>query len=318
MFRTLSIMAGTLLIAFQAQAADLTPLVDGDWLDAHLGDDNLVILDVRSAIDDGGDRDSFEAAHIPGSLYSNYIEDGWRESRNDIAGLMPAVEDLENLISALGIGNDDTVVIVPGGTGETDFGSAARIYWTFKVLGHDTVAILNGGFAGWEQQGFEVASGSSPSPETADFQASLREELIATTEEVEAARSSQAQLVDARPSDYFSGDNKSPAARVAGTIPGSTNLPHHTMMRGQDNAFFLDVDGLQARINEAELDRNTQTIAFCNTGHWAATDWFVLSEMAGFDNVSMYDGSMAAWTASDARPVQVAKRGLGKLLDFFN
>jgi thiosulfate/3-mercaptopyruvate sulfurtransferase len=318
MFRTLSIMAGTLLIVFQAHAADLTPLVDGDWLKAHLDDDNLVILDVRSAIDDGGDRESFESARIPGSLYSNYIEDGWRESRNDVAGLMPDVDDLETLIGSLGIGNDDTVVIVSAGTGETDFGSAARIYWTFKVLGHDAVAILNGGFAGWQQQGFEVASESSPNPEPATFQASLREELIATTEEVEAARSSQAQLVDARPSDYFTGDNKSPAVRVAGTIPGSTNLPHHTLMRGQDDAFFLDVDGLQARINEAELDRNAQTIAFCNTGHWAATDWFVLSEMAGFDNVSMYDGSMAAWTVSDSRPVQVAKRGLGRLLDFFN
>ncbi len=318
MFRTLSILAGTLLIAFQAHAADLTPLVDGDWLEAHLDDDNLVILDVRSTIDDGGDRESFEAAHIPGSVYSSYTEDGWRESRNDVAGLMPAVADLENVISDLGIGNDDTVVIVPAGTGATDFGSAARVYWTFKVLGHDDVAILNGGFAGWQQQDFEVANGPTPDPEPANFQASLREDLIATTEEVEAARSSQAQLVDARPSDYFTGDNKSSAARVAGTIPGSTNLPHQTLMQGQDGAYFLDVDGLQARINEAELDRNAQTIAFCNTGHWAATDWFVLSEMAGFDNVSMYDGSMAAWTLSDARPVQVAKRGLGKLLDFFN
>nr|WP_255775086.1 rhodanese-like domain-containing protein [Halomonas alkalisoli] len=61
------------------------------------------------------------------------------------------------------------------------------------------------------------------------------------------------------------------------------------------------------------MDRNARTITFCNTGHWAATDWFVLSEVAGFDNVAMYDGSMAAWTISDSRPVQLARRGLERL-----
>jgi thiosulfate/3-mercaptopyruvate sulfurtransferase len=318
MLRTLLMAAGAMLLSTQALASDIMPLVDGDWLDQHRDDDDLVILDVRSAIDDGGDRSSFEAAHIPGSLYSNYIEDGWRESRNDVAGLMPQLEELEALIGGLGIGNDDTVVVVPAGTGETDFGSAARIYWTFKVLGHDRVAILDGGFAGWQQQGREVASGSPAAPEPESFEASLREELIATTEEVEAARSSQAQLVDARPSDYFKGDTTSPAVRRAGTIPGSTNLPHHTLLRGNEGAFFLDTDGLQARINEAELDRSARTISFCNTGHWAATDWFVLSEIAGFEDVSMYDGSMAEWTVSESRPVEVAKRGLSKLLDYIN
>lgn len=318
MFRILLMTASALALTAQALAADMTPLVDGDWLQRHLEDDDLVILDVRSAIDDGGDRSSFEAAHIPGSIYSNYIEDGWRESRNDVAGLMPQVEQLENVIGGLGIGNTDSVVVVPAGTGETDFGSAARIYWTFKVLGHERVAILDGGFAGWQQQGREVASGSPAVPEPETFEASLREELIATTEEVEAARSTQAQLVDARPADYFKGDTTSPAVRRAGTIPGSTNLPHHTLMRGNAGAFFLDIDGLQARINEAELDRSARTISFCNTGHWAATDWFVLSEIAGFDDVSMYDGSMAEWTISESRPVQVAKRGLSKLLDYIN
>lgn len=318
MFRMLLMTAGALILSTQALASDMPALVDGDWLEQRLGDNDLVILDVRSAIDDGGDRSAFEAAHIPGSRYSNYIQDGWRESRNDVAGLMPQVEQLEGLIGGLGIGNDDSVIVVPAGTGETDFGSAARIYWTFKVLGHDRVAILDGGFAGWQQQGREIASGSPATPEPQTFQASLREALIATTEEVEKARSSQAQLVDARPSDYFSGDTTSPAVRRAGTIPGSTNLPHHTLMRGNEGAFFLDTEGLQARINEAELDRSVKTIAFCNTGHWAATDWFVLSEIAGFDNVSMYDGSMAEWTISDSRPVQAAKRGLSKLLDFIN
>lgn len=145
---------------------------------------------------------------------------------------------------------------------------STRGRWTFKILGHDEVAILDGGFAGWQQQGFDVASGAVADVEPKTFEVSLREELLATTEQVEQARQDQAQLVDARPSDYFVGESVSPAVRDAGTIPGARSLPHHR---------------------------------------------FVLSEIAGFDNVAMYDGSMAAWTVSESRPVQLARRGLERL-----
>jgi thiosulfate/3-mercaptopyruvate sulfurtransferase len=318
MSRLLFGLIGALGVSSQALAADLTPLVDAEWLNDHRGQDDLVILDVRSAIDNGGDAESFADARIPGSRYSSYTDAGWRETRENVAGLMPAVSELEALIGGLGIDNESDVVIVPAGTGATDFGSAARVYWTFKTLGHDDVAILNGGLAGWQQQGFEVASGAPDDYAAAEFDATLREALIASTEAVEAAQKGQTQLVDARPSDYFTGDNQSPAARVAGTIPGARSLPHQSHLNAQNGAYYLDVDGLASRINEAQLDSSERTIAFCNTGHWAATDWFVLSEVAGFDNIAMYDGSMAAWTISDSRPVQLAREGIKQVKELLN
>lgn len=295
-----------------------TPLVDADWLDANLNRSDLVVLDVRSGIDNGGDRSSFQQAHIPGSVYSSYTGDGWRESRNGVAGLLPPVASLERLIGSLGIGNEDTVVIVPAGTGVTDFGSAARVYWTFRVLGHDAVTILNGGFAGWQAAGFEVASGEGERRDVVQFDGTLQQELIASLEEVQTARNSQAQLVDARPSDYFTGETQSPAAKAPGTIPGSRSLPHADFLAQQDQAWYLNADVISSKVNQAELDPSARTIAFCNTGHWAATDWFVLSELAGFEEVALYDGSMAEWSQDSDRPLQVAKRGLGKILDFFN
>ena len=295
-----------------------TPLVDADWLDANLNRSDLVVLDVRSGIDNGGDRSSFQKAHIPGSVYSSYTGDGWRESRNGVAGLLPPVASLERLIGSLGIGNDDTVVIVPAGTGVTDFGSAARVYWTFRVLGHDSVTILNGGFAGWQAAGFEVASGEGERRDVVQFDGNLQQELIASLEEVQAARNGQAQLVDARPSDYFTGETQSPAAKAPGTIPGSRSLPHADFLAQQDQAWYLNAGVISSKVNQAELDPSARTIAFCNTGHWAATDWFVLSELAGFEEVALYDGSMAEWSQDSDRPLQVAKRGLGKILDFFN
>lgn len=311
-------IGGALSLSTQAFANELSPLVDAEWLNNHRGQDDLVILDVRSAIDNGGDAESFREARIPGSRYSSYTDAGWRETRDSVAGLMPAVSELEALIGGLGIDNESDVVIVPAGTGPTDFGSAARVYWTLKTLGHDDVAILNGGFADWQQQGFEVASGEPDGYNAAEFDATLREELIASTEAVEAARKGQTQLVDARPGDYFAGETRSPAARVAGTIPGARSLPHQSHLNAQNGAYYLDVDGLQSRINAAELDSNERTVAFCNTGHWAATDWFVLSEVAGFDNIAMYDGSMAAWTISDSRPVQLARDGIQQVKDLLN
>jgi len=139
--------------------------VDAQWLSERLNEEKLVVLDVRSGIDNGGDRSSFQKSHIPGSVYSNYTNNGWRETRAGVAGLIPPVRSLERLIGSLGIANSSIVVLIPAGTGPTDFGSAARVYWTFKVLGHESVTILNGGLAGWKVAGYEVAEGA-PAPWT--------------------------------------------------------------------------------------------------------------------------------------------------------
>lgn len=314
----LIIAAGALAVAGQAHALHPSPLVEAKWLDEQLGTDGLVVLDVRSSIDDGGDRESFEAARIPGSRYSSYTDAGWREERDGVPGLMPDVADLEALIGDLGIGHDDTVVVVAGGTGPTDFGSAARVYWTLKALGHDEVTILNGGFAGWAQQGFEVTSGEPDAPEATDFTGTLQAHLLASTEEVEAAREGGEPLVDARPNDFFTGETQSPATRAPGTIPDSVNLPHDGALVEREGAYYLDPERLNANIDALGLDREAPTVAFCNTGHWAASGWFQLSELGGLENTTMYDGSMAEWTRDDARPLQLADRGIttvGELAD---
>ena len=303
-----------ILLPLAVSARTMEPLVSVDWLDLHLGDDDLVVVDVRSGID-GSDREDFEAGHIPGAVYSDYTTAGWRQESDGVPGTLPPEADLAELIGNLGIDNDTAVVIVPAGVGSTDFGSAARVYWTFRVLGHDNVAILNGGHQAWVDAGKPVDTGwNTPAPAT--FEPAFRPELIATAEDVADAPDAGIQLVDNRPADQYLGRDKHPAARAAGTIPGAINLEQQTLTE-DGSAFFVDRDTLEALMEQADVNGDQRTITFCNTGHWAALGWFALSEIAGQEEVAMYDGSMVDWAQDENRPLRTERRGLGALVDRF-
>jgi thiosulfate/3-mercaptopyruvate sulfurtransferase len=287
-----------------------TPLVSANWLSNELTNPSVTVLDIRSA-------DAFAEAHVPGSVFQTYGD--WRAEREGVTGNLPELTVLAEMIGNLGIDNDQHVVIVPPGESSSDFGGAARVYWTFKVLGHDSVSILNGGYKGWTQQGFDVAN-APISPAPAQFEVDFQSQYLATTEDVQAnLESGDVQFVDARPTDFFTGQTKSGSARVGGTLPGSINLQESTLVDTSDGvAYFLTQDRIRQLAEDATLKLDAgRTVTFCNTGHWAATDWFALSEIAGLPNVAMYDGSMTAWTQDPDRPVQTERRGLGKLLGIF-
>ena len=289
------------LLTGPAAADTVMPLVPSDWLADRLGTADLVVLDIRNGID-GGSRETFAQAHIPGAVHSDYLQDGWRTTVDGIVGRLPPLADLEALIGGLGIDNDDHVVVVPAGVSSSDFGSAARVYWTFKVLGHDRVSILDGGFAGWVDAGLDTGRGL-PAIEAARFVADFQPDLLATSVEVEAAMAGGVQLVDARPAAQFAGQAAHDRALRAGTIPGAINLQQQTLLdqagrhavSAETVAYLLEAAGGN--------DADDGQIAFCNTGHWASVAWFALSEVAGHDNVSLYDGSMVEWTADASRPV---------------
>lgn len=311
--RSLVPMLALLLAPAAALAANPPPLVTTDWLQGQLERDDLVVLDIRNAID-GATRETFEAGHIPGAVYSSYTADGWRVKKGDVPGMLPPVADLERLIGGLGIGNGDTVVIVPAGVGSTDFGSATRVYWTFKVLGHDAVTILNGGHRAWVEAGHATETGWN-APRAAAFDASYRPELVADANQVQQARDAGVQLVDNRPQKQYLGEEQHPAARAAGTIPGAHNLQQQSMTQA-GSAYMVDRDKLESLLAEAELNDGGRTITFCNTGHWASIGWFALSEIAGYSEVAMYDGSMTDWTQDESRPLQVGRQGLGGFIDW--
>ena len=106
-----------------------------NWLADRLANDRLVVIDLRNKIDSGS-YETFLQGHIPGSVHSDYLKDGWRVGKDDVVGLLPTEAQFEALARKLGVSSDSHVILVPAGVSSTDFGSAARAYWTFKTFGH--------------------------------------------------------------------------------------------------------------------------------------------------------------------------------------
>ena len=142
-----------------------------------------MVLDIRSAIDGGG-ADAYAKGHVPGAVHSDYDKAGWRVTRNGVPFMLPTLPELEKLIGETGIDEDSRVVVVPAGVHATDFGSAARVYWTLKIAGHPAVSILDGGFAAWQAASYRVESGRNP-PSPKIFTAKLDARLLAEVAEVE-------------------------------------------------------------------------------------------------------------------------------------
>lgn len=295
------VLFGT-VVAVSIASARAEPLVTPQWLNSHLTDPDLVVLDIRSAIDGGGAQ-AYSTAHIPKSIHSDYDKAGWRVTRNNVPFMVPTVPELEKLIGDLGIDEDSHVVVVPAGVSVLDFGSATRTYWTLKYAGVKNVSILDGGIAAWRQAGLPVEKGTkAPSPRI--FTATIDNSILALANDVEAIEAKGgATLVDARPASFFLGKEKALQAQAYGHIPGAVNI---------DSAKFYDLKTnrlkpkgeIEAIINAVPAG---PVVNYCNTGHWASTDWFVFHELLGRTNARLYAGSMVDWTRNASRPIESSR-----------
>jgi thiosulfate/3-mercaptopyruvate sulfurtransferase len=293
-------------LAVPAQAETATPLVSTAWVKQHLKDPNVFVLDIRPAADGA---DVYQKGHIPGAIHGDYDKVGWRVERGGVPFLLPTVPELEKLIGELGIDEDTHVVVVPAGQNYSDFGAGARIYWTLKVAGLSKVSILDGGYAGWVAEQNTVEAGpSKPSPKI--FTATLNKSLMAEAADVQKIeQSGGATLIDSRPATFFAGKQKAPASKAYGHIPGALNL---------DSASFYDpaTNRLRPKDQLAKIAAKLPTgpvVTYCNTGHWAATDWFVLSAVLGRPDVRLYPGSMVEWSANPSHPIASSRTRLDDL-----
>jgi len=253
--------------------------------EADYGD--ALVLDIRSP-------DDFERGHIPGAVNTPYGE--YRGPGNN-PGRVPDLAELQETLRDAGAEYGRPVLVVHQGKDVSDFGAAARVYWTLKSAGFDQLSILNGGFDAWSDMGVAPSTGEDdPAPSDIDLTWSDRWMMDSEGVRKVIAGESEAVLLDARPKEFFAAGKKHKAARQAGTLRGAFNLVHSSWFAGNSPVIEAP-DQMITKVREIAAQKgNSPLVSFCNTGHWAATNWFAVSELAGVENVKLHPESMVCWT----------------------
>jgi len=270
-------------------------LVDADWVEAHLGDPGVVLVEVDE------DTAAYDKGHI-----ANAVKIDWKKDLQD-----PVRRDFidkhgfEELLSARGISNDDLVILYGGNNNWF----AAYAYWYFKLYGHDNVKLLDGGRKKWELDSRDLVTDVVQRPRTS-YQAADPDTSIRAFRDEVIASIGQRNLVDVRSPDEFSGKLLAPAhlpqeqAQRGGHIPTAKNVPW-SKAANDDGSFKSDDDLRKLYADEAGLDFGKDTIAYCRIGERSAHTWFVLHELLGQPNVKNYDGSWTEYGSLVGVPIEL-------------
>ena len=260
-------------------------LVEPDWLEQHLDDDSIRIVEVDE------NPALYRKAHIPGAIGFDWREDLQDQVRRDFLG----PQDFGKLFGGRGISNDHLVILY----GDRNNWFAAYTYWYLKYYGHDNVKLLNGPRERWISDGRPTIS-ELPSHAATTFAAKPGDDSIrAKRDEVQAALEQSTQLVDVRSPQEFSGElvampgYENEGALRSGHIPGAKSIPWAQAVK-EDGA-FKSADELRELYGSKGVLSGEPIIAYCRIGERSAHTWFVLHELLGEQDVKNYDGSWTEW-----------------------
>jgi thiosulfate/3-mercaptopyruvate sulfurtransferase len=269
-------------------------LVDTDWVEAHLDDPGLVLVEVDE------DVSAYDKGHIRGAVkidWKTELQDPVRRDFVDKTGF-------EQLLSGKGIANDDLVILYGGNNNWF----AAYAYWYFKLYGHGKVKLLDGGRKKWELDSRELVT-DVPSRPATEYKAKDQDLAIrAFRDEVVDAIGTQ-NLIDVRSPDEFSGKLLAPAhlpqeqSQRAGHVPTARSIPWSKA--ANDDGTFKSDDELRELYTEAGVDLNKDTIAYCRIGERSSHTWFALRELLGLENVKNYDGSWTEYGSLVGVPIEL-------------
>ncbi|MGB7399014.1 sulfurtransferase [Castellaniella sp.] len=283
-----------LALASVSSAWAAQPLLTPTELNSLHQQADVRVIDIRPP-------DAYAAGHIPGAVSAPYAQ--WRGPANN-PGQLRSVDEFTKQVQALGVDQDTHAIVVSSGADSTDFGASARVYWTLKYLGLTDLSILNGGEKAWVDAGLPQDK-SVPAVTASTFQAHPDAAILATTDQVAAqVGNPSTTLVDARPLDFYLGKVKAPTAQVPGTIKGAVNVENGRWFKPGTSIFVAPDQARQIAAQLLPESKASETISFCNTGHWAATDWFALSEVVGVKNVRLYPESLAEWSHNADLPME--------------
>jgi len=270
-------------------ADDPKTLVSTDWLAAHLKDPDLRVIDASWYLPDAK-RDAkaeYAAAHIPGARFFDIDE--ITDQRSNLPHMAPPPEKFISRLRAMGIGDGHQVVIYDG----SGLFSAARVWWTFRLMGKTDVAVLDGGFPKWQAEGREIED-MPPIVRDRHMTVSRQNQLVKdVTQVAHAAKLAEAEIIDARSAARFKGEAPEPRPGLrSGHIPGSKNVPFSTLLNADGTMKTLEA--LRATFEAAGVSLTKPAITTCGSGVTAAVLSLAL-ERIGHRNHALYDGSWAEW-----------------------
>ncbi|MBU0665179.1 MAG: hypothetical protein KJ990_11630 [Proteobacteria bacterium] len=298
MYILLAVVAGFTVSTPSAANAD--SLVTTDWLAKNLDAKGLVILDVRT-------ESNYGVGHIPGAVNLPYDQwDPKNEERK--CNLMPTAAQMTEILKKLGVNASSHVVIYDHGNSTSDATKGISAFWIMDSMGHKNISYLNGGFTKWTFEG-KIIDNKVPTPVPGDFVVSLNDAKVASLEEVTSnLKNKTAIFLDVRDSDQHFGFQKRHDVNRFGHIPGSLTWPADFMTHAGINrapAYVLSADELAIMAKGVGLpsDKSSNIIVYCNSSQFAGLGFFVLQEMLGYDNVSVYDGSILEYAGIEDLPM---------------
>lgn len=279
-------------------SATADPLVTTDWLAAHLNDPTVRIVDASFKMPGvlPLPKDDYLAAHIPGAVF--FDVDAVSDHANPLPHMFPSAEQFGRDVGALGIGNENTVVVYDAG----GWVAGPRAWWMFLSYGHDKVRLLDGGLKKWRAEGRPVASGAV-TPKPATFKARFDAKRVRTVQQMVANLEGAAeQVVDARASDRFEGRVAEPRAGLrSGHIPGSRSLPYGNLFDPATGT-MKPLSELRAAFSGAGVRLDAPIVTSCGSGVSAAVLTLALYRL-GVENPALYDGSWSEWGQTGGPPV---------------
>jgi thiosulfate/3-mercaptopyruvate sulfurtransferase len=273
-------------------------VVTTEWLAAHLGEPDLRVVDGSWHMPQAR-RDpaaEFATAHLPGAVF--FDVDRIADTSSGLPHMLPFPEEFARAVGTLGIGDGDRVVVYDS----RGVVSAARVWWTFRVFGHDAVAVLDGGLPKWRGEGRAVESGAAQ-PAPRGFTPRFRPELVRDVSQMKTnVGTPREQVLDARSRGRFAGTEPEPRPGLrGGHIPGSLNLPYEELYA--PDGTLKAPEELREALVAAGIDLRRPLVTTCGSGITASVLALALHQVGRAD-VAVYDGSWTEWASRDETPVE--------------